>query len=68
MWSVVSVASGLRMIYLICFYPMVRLELESKAGLEAAIHSFRRFLHNHKDNPNLCAVKLDMYNAFNKVQ
>ena len=34
-----------------------------KSSLEAAIHSFRSYLQN-----DLCAVKLDMCNAFNEVQ
>ena len=39
-----------------------------KGGLEAAIHSFRSYLQNHKDNPDLCAVKVNMCNAFDEVQ
>ena len=50
------------------FLPYGQVGVGIKGGLEAAIHSFRHFLHYHKDDPNLCAVKLDMYNAFNEVQ
>ena len=50
------------------FLPYGQVGVGIKGGLEAAIHSFRHFLHSHKDNPDLCAVKLDMYNAFNEVQ
>jgi len=39
-----------------------------RGGLEAAIHSFSYHLDCHKDNPDMCAVKIDMYNAFNEVQ
>ena len=49
------------------FLPHGQVGVGIKGGLEAAIHSFRHYLHSHKDNPDLCAIKLDMYNAFNKV-
>ena len=35
---------------------------------EAAIHSFHHYLRCHKDNPDLCVIKLDMYNAYNEVK
>ena len=51
------------------FLPYGQVGVGIKGGLEeAAIHSFRHFLHSHKDNPDLCAVKFDMHNAFNEVQ
>ena len=50
------------------FLPYGQVGVGIKGGLEAAIHSFRSYVHSHKDNPDLCAVKLDMYNAFNEVQ
>ena len=37
-----------------------------KGGLEVAIYSFRSYQHNHEDNPDLCAIKLDIYNALNE--
>ena len=49
------------------FLPHGQVGVGVKGGLEAAIHSFRHYLHCHKDNPDLCAIKLDMYNAFNEV-
>ena len=68
-WSVVSVASiSVRddLLYLFLLYSQVGVGI--KGGLEDAIHSIKHFLYYHKDNPDLCTVKLDMYNAFNEVQ
>ena len=49
------------------FLPYSQIGVGIKSGLEVAIHSFQHYLHSHKDNPDFCAVKLDMYNAFNEV-
>ena len=49
------------------FLPYSQIGVGIKSGLEATIHSFQHYLHSHKDNPDFCAVKLDMYNAFNEV-
>ena len=54
------------LLYLFLLYSQVGVGI--KGGLEADIHSIKHFLHCHKDNPDLCTVKLDMYNAFNEVQ
>ena len=50
------------------FLPYGQIGVGIKGGLEAAVHSFRHYLHCHEDNPDLCAIKLDMYNAFNEVE
>ena len=50
------------------FLPYGQVGVGIKGWLEAAVHSFRHPLHCHEDNPDLCAIKLDMYNAFNEVE
>jgi hypothetical protein len=36
-------------------------------GLEATVHSWRELMHKHKNDPNICALKIDLDNAFNQV-
>ena len=50
------------------FLPYGQVGVGIKDGLEAAVHSFRHYLYYHEDNPDLCAIKLDMYNAYNEVE
>ena len=38
------------------FSPCGKVGVGIKGRLEATIHSFRQFLHSHKDNHDLCAV------------
>ena len=50
------------------FLPYGQVGVGIKGRLEAAVHSFRHYLHCHEDIPDLCAIKLDIYNAYNKVE
>ena len=37
----------------------------TKSGMEAAIHHFSKFIDDHGQDPSLCCIKIDMFNAFN---
>ena len=50
------------------FLPWGQIGVRVRGGLEAAVHSFCYHLNCNKDNPDMCAIKIDMYNAFNEVQ
>ena len=50
------------------FLPYGQVGVGFKGGLEAAIYFLRYYLHSHKGDPDLCAVKVDMYNAYNEIQ
>ena len=37
----------------------------TKSGMEAAIHLLSKFIDDHGQDPSLCCIKIDMFNAFN---
>ena len=48
------------------FLPYGQVGVGIRGGLEAAVHSLRRFLEHHGGNEELCLLKIDMKNAFNE--